>query len=209
MAVVRLPNAPSIPSHNNVFGYEETPNGDLIQQQNPEKVFAGTGADTVGPGHYEIKREIAKKTGTNWHASKVKRLAFGDPKPDLNTLGPGSYDAFLKQASAPQTKVRGTSCFVSTVPKTTGQDSTRFPRGKSPSETDDEEDDEEFDEAPPGPGHYNPKSGAFDPKLIPGGIQQFGVTAPRFGSSKNPLSSTLGPGQYGDFRQNYVSLFCT
>jgi len=24
MAMVKLPNAPSIPSHNNVFGYEET-----------------------------------------------------------------------------------------------------------------------------------------------------------------------------------------
>jgi len=25
MAMVRLPNAPSIPSHNNIYGYEETP----------------------------------------------------------------------------------------------------------------------------------------------------------------------------------------
>jgi hypothetical protein len=47
-----LPNAPSIPSHNNVFGYEENDKGELIKQQNTELVHAGQGTDTVGPGHY-------------------------------------------------------------------------------------------------------------------------------------------------------------
>jgi len=48
-----LPNAPSIPSHQNVFGYEENQRGELIKQKNQEKVLTGVGIDTAGPGHYE------------------------------------------------------------------------------------------------------------------------------------------------------------
>jgi len=206
MAVVRLPNAPSIPSHNNVFGYEETPNGELIQQQNPEKIFAGTASDTVGPGHYEIKREIVRKSGTNWHASKVKRLGFLDSKNDTAAVGPGSYDP-LKPVASPQQKVRGTSVFVSTVPKALGGEKLTPPRINSQGDTaDDDNDDEEDDneEAVPGPGHYNPKAGAFENKFAPSGIQQFGHTAPRFMQPRATLGNTLGPGQYGDFRQSMV-----
>jgi hypothetical protein len=36
-----------------VFGYEETDEGDLIKQKNPEKVHTGSGKDSVGPGSYE------------------------------------------------------------------------------------------------------------------------------------------------------------
>ena len=55
-----LQNAPSIPSHNNVFGYEENEKGELIKQQNTEIVHAGLGVDTVGPGHYQVAK-IKKK----------------------------------------------------------------------------------------------------------------------------------------------------
>jgi hypothetical protein len=55
----------------------------------------------------------------------------------------------------------------------------------------------------PGPGAYNPKNAAFDSRFNPGGIQQFGATAPRFMGGRTTFASTLGPGQYGDFRQAY------
>ena len=48
-----LPNPPSIPSHNNVFGYEENAVGELIRQKNTEKVHTGIKEDKVGPGEYQ------------------------------------------------------------------------------------------------------------------------------------------------------------
>lgn len=98
MAMVKLPNAPSIPSHNNVFGYEETASssvysvdGELVQQQNPEKIFAGEGDDAIGPGHYEIGRSpFGRHKGTNWHASNARR---GNAQRRTNNyVGPGTYD---------------------------------------------------------------------------------------------------------------------
>lgn len=48
--VARPLNPPSIPSHNNVFGYEETLEKNLVRQNNPESGFSGEKMDTVGPG---------------------------------------------------------------------------------------------------------------------------------------------------------------
>lgn len=59
----------------------------------------------------------------------------------------------------------------------------------------------------PGPGYYNPKNAsAFDSRYTPATIQQFGATSPRFIGNRTAFASTLGPGQYGDFRQSYVLL---
>lgn len=53
-----MPNPPSIPSHDNVFGYEEVgPDGSkkkLVRQTNTEKIYAGDQKDSVGPGNYEV-----------------------------------------------------------------------------------------------------------------------------------------------------------
>jgi len=189
MAVLRLPNAPSIPSHNNVFGYEETTEGELIQQQNPEKIFTGTHGDTVGPGQYEVKYIRAKSTGINWHSSKVKRPMLTSSATQQSLIGPGSYNT----TKTPTKKPRGTSCFISNVPKLAIKERPRTP-----------DEDEESDYNSPGPGYYNPKRGAFQERVMPGPVQQFGSTAPRFVQSKNMSNSNLGPGQYGDFRQRNV-----
>jgi len=68
--------------------------GELIQQQNPDKIYTGEGKDRIGPGHYEIKRELANKyKGTNWHVSNVKRLNENPNKTaDNPQLGPGAYE---------------------------------------------------------------------------------------------------------------------
>ena len=61
-------NPPSIPSHDNVFGYEENQNGALVKQKNTEKLHTGLKYDTVGPGDYEIVKPIgAAKKGPTWH----------------------------------------------------------------------------------------------------------------------------------------------
>ncbi len=96
--------------------------GELIQQQNPEKTYAGQGADTIGPGRYEIRREVGdRRKGVNWHASNVKRLAANLNKTAADSLGPGAYEVAASGSSmmtAPQqSRPRGTSCFASRVPR--------------------------------------------------------------------------------------------
>lgn len=64
-----MPNPPSIPSHENVFGYEENDTGELVKQKNTDKVYTGVKQDTVGPGQYDINKGIgATKKGPTWHA---------------------------------------------------------------------------------------------------------------------------------------------
>lgn len=46
----RISNPPSIPSHENVFGYESTNEGMLIRKANPDEYYSGKNNDTIGPG---------------------------------------------------------------------------------------------------------------------------------------------------------------
>ena len=69
-----MTNPPSIPSHNNVFGYEENEKGELVKQNNTEKVHTGVKSDTVGPGNYDVVKGLgAEKKGPTWHVPKNKR----------------------------------------------------------------------------------------------------------------------------------------
>ena len=185
----QISNAPSIPSHNNVFGYEEDVNGNLIRQQNPEKVYTGTFDDTVGPGQYEIKDCTQKQTGTNWHASRVNRSILYSKR--NNEIGPGSYNVNINSKSFDVK--RSTNNFMSGIQRVST-------RKSSDSEQNSEE--EELDEQLPGPGHYDPQNNTFNWKINPNQVQQFGLTAARFGPVEK--STTVGPGQYGDLRQAYV-----
>eukprot|EP01022_Parablepharisma_sp_SALTPOND_P005157 TRINITY_DN121831_c0_g1_i1.p1 TRINITY_DN121831_c0_g1~~TRINITY_DN121831_c0_g1_i1.p1 ORF type:complete len:430 (-),score=8.21 TRINITY_DN121831_c0_g1_i1:241-1530(-) len=86
--------------------------GELIQQQNPEKIFAGEGADKIGPGHYEVKRELVNKyKGTNWHASNVKReFARLNKTVEDTNIGPGAYEVEKHTSIASKyTKTRPTA----------------------------------------------------------------------------------------------------
>lgn len=60
VALLKMQSPPSIPSHNNVFGYEEASHGMLIKQTNPDIIFAGEKGDTIGPGHYNIPSSFKK-----------------------------------------------------------------------------------------------------------------------------------------------------
>jgi len=192
MPMAMLTNPPSIPSHNSVFGYEENIDGELIQQPNPERLFTGRQNDAIGPGQYEIKGMTSRRTGTDWHSSKVSRLKFTDCEAMKYQVGPGSYDT-LRGIGTSKQKAKGTSSFTSIVPK-----STPHIKEKPNNLQEDEEED------PPGPGSYNPKVGPFEKRQFPSAIQQFGFTASRFGKS-GVLCSNLGPGQYNEGKK-YVIL---
>ena len=53
-------HAPSIPSHDLVFGYEENFRGELIRQAGTQLKHKGEKSDMVGPGEYQPKK--ANKT---------------------------------------------------------------------------------------------------------------------------------------------------
>jgi len=89
-----MPNPPSIPSHNNVYGYEENAKGELIRQTNSEKVYAGDGRDCVGPGNYEISHAAKQAKGpTKWippSQKSTKLRAIQREKLGMQP-GPGHY----------------------------------------------------------------------------------------------------------------------
>lgn len=50
----RIVNPPSIPSHMNIFGYDENEQGQLIKQTSNLIGFTGNSDDHVGPGDYDV-----------------------------------------------------------------------------------------------------------------------------------------------------------
>lgn len=74
---------PSIPTHNQDFGFDITKDGHLFRKINPEmyKTFSGEKGDTVGPGSYEIdKPNYWHRTGTQWSKFKTQRENFVQDK---------------------------------------------------------------------------------------------------------------------------------
>ena len=180
----KLPNPPSIPSHENVFGYEQTSNGELIQQQNPKKTFSGSFNDCVGPGQYEIKH--VKKKGWDWHSSKVPRFSSVQKR---NEVGPGNYEN--KAVNLLSRKPKGTSCFVSKVPKA---------NMIKPQTCD----DFEHNEISPGPGYYDPTTETFKKQRQLGKVQPFGSTEVKFLGYRFIQSTVIGPGEYENSNEPYV-----
>jgi hypothetical protein len=94
-----------------VFGYEETEDGDLVMQTNPEKIYKGTREDMVGPGNYEVAK-LPPRAGTNWKIPMSKRrdsLNHSD-----SGVGPGSYNIENKELLSIY-KYKPSSNFVSKV----------------------------------------------------------------------------------------------
>ena len=174
-------NAPSIPHNASSFGYEETENGNLIQHKNPEKGFAGTLGDAVGPGQYNAN-VISKRLGINWHKSRTKRFSFSFKHED--SIGPGVYSE-IKVESKIDYNAKGTSCFLSKVKRPDMRGVIK-----------------KVEEKLPGPGQYNART-SLGQKVNFNLAQQFGTCAPRFVQPKH--NSFLGPGKYNDNRKTSVS----
>ena len=78
--------------------------GELIQQRNPDEFYTGEGKDKIGPGQYNIDRELFNKyKGTNWHASNVPRKIY-DMKNDEENVGPGAYNVSRHSSFLSNTK---------------------------------------------------------------------------------------------------------
>jgi hypothetical protein len=170
-----LSNAPSIPTKNNCYGYEESSNGQLTINENPEQTFTGRKEDSVGPGQYEVGGLFKRKDGSNWHSSCAMR--FLPISQAIAKVGPGSYnvDSGIKGYG----KTFGSSPFLSTVPK--------LPTNTSRYVAEDSSGESE-DETEPGPGHYNPDI-TFHTQRAP---TKKSIPSKPY----EPRQSTLGPGYY-------------
>lgn len=169
-------NPPSIPSNASAFGYAETVGGDLVQQGSPEKVFAGTPEDAVGPGHYDAAVP-AKDLGAGWRRSKAQRLSFS--LGSQCAVGPGSYSV-VKPVSQVLHNKKGTSCFLSGVRRAGLRRAQDIP----------------------GPGEYSAKT-ALEQRGS-SWMQQFGTCAPRFARVRYDADVGVGPGEYQDSKSGCV-----
>lgn len=194
-AYLKMQSPPSIPSHDNVFGYEEADKGLLLKQTNPDKIYKGEKGDTIGPGQYNIPSAFETKTkGVSWQRSKSKRDLLGGKKQD--DIGPGQYNtdkALLNQNIFPIYKFKNSSIFASKVPrmfdnpqrmkvKYTKRAALSAPR--QPNAFDENDTDE--DDGVPGPGfYYNPgTSSDFSIEPYTEKSQYFGSTVERFPPKK-------------------------
>ena len=188
---LRLPSAPSIPAPNQAFGYDETDAGELIMQKNPEKGFAGTPKDCVGPGQYHTKvpDEIWSKVGPAWDRSQRKNLLL-DPTSTGKDLGPGAYTL----AQSPfRVRVRPSAVFQSGTQRTS-----YIPvYGRQHTQPEESLSEESTEDAVPGPGTYcGPEAlSSFRLRAVPEKLQFFGSRVSRF-RLKQVGNSELGPGSY-------------
>lgn len=205
------PNPPSIPSHEFVFGYEETKQGILKRQKNPEKVITGLKTDIVGPGQYNIPDTFSK---TKKGIVKWKKGSRRKPKFDKSAhLGPGHYQV-EKTDIFPIYKYKQSAVFASRVDRATSvqvkkRQRNRIPVGrtrpitayqnvtKEKSEYFANELSSDDEDAQPGPGFYldNTKYTSFNTKNVPQRQQYFGSTVERF-KEKSRAKPKVGPGSY-------------
>ena len=104
-------------------------------------MFTGEGKDRIGPGHYEIRRDlIGKHKGTNWHASNALRTAPELVKAATETnIGPGVYEVEKASRVPVKTTPLPSSYFASKVPKPTAL------KKQAEADSEDESDMDSFD----------------------------------------------------------------
>lgn len=208
-----MTNPPSIPSHENVFGYEENDKGELVKQKNTEKAYTGVKGDTVGPGNYDVVKGLgAEKKGPTWHTSKTKKKVPENQVALVEQPGPGHYNAD-KVDVFPIYKYKPSSVFVSKVERDQNMKTLKAQHALSNKplsqqntsynmlgNDDDYYEDDEDDGQAPGPGSYfNPRtSTTFKVKQVPERLQFFGSTVERFINKQMEKAPTaqLGPGSY-------------
>jgi len=174
----RKPNPPSIPAHDQSYGYEESPEGMLIMQPPPEDGYSGvSGRRSVGPGEYDYDRanKFTKPAvkGSTFGNSRVQREVFNG---STKTPGPGTYAADI-QSSRPAAN----AAFASRVPLAHQK----------------ELDSEKIN---PGPGAYLEAS-MIKPKMTSAAPSHFGSSQARLASdaltpNERHILSQPGPGYY-------------
>eukprot|EP00743_Colponemidia_sp_Colp-15_P002836 GILK01003068.1.p1 GENE.GILK01003068.1~~GILK01003068.1.p1 ORF type:complete len:495 (-),score=79.96 GILK01003068.1:101-1585(-) len=171
---LRVTSAPSIPAPGQSYGYEEGPNGQLVQQKNPEYVHNGTHQHSVGPGQYRGLEQWQPRKGVDFGRSPSRTLISSTVTQE--TPGPGYY--VYEGGAAPTTSAL--------PPKTSSVFKSRVTRDIAKTK-------EEEVEAP-GPGAYQ-IPGTFRVEKKPEKHQFFGSTSDRW-MDKPEFESIPGPGQY-------------
>lgn len=139
---VKSKQAPSIPSTEQSYGYEETTTGELFLQPPPVKGYTGRANDTVGVGAYEPYKSMGSDTpGFNFGKRSVRDL--GSHVPKVTSPGPGQY--YIDESTPTNKNNRQTANFKSTK-KRWGTDTTQA--------------------ATPGPGHYRVDHTSFKKSTI-------------------------------------------
>ncbi|KAL9645325.1 hypothetical protein ABK040_002524 [Willaertia magna] len=176
----KLTTAPSIPSAEQSYGYEETEDGQLVRHLSPNKGYTGNKNDKPGPGEYYNNNENTTKQlttsskGMGIFSSSTKREIFkvsGNP-------GPGAYDGIEPEQLT--TNRIYTSVFGSKTERQSIFDPPKRVNATSHL----------------GPGTYNvPLDTMNNKQQVTAGIRPFGSTSARpfdLPSSSN----TPGPGAY-------------
>jgi len=185
---LRKPDAPSIPSPGQAYGYEETEDGTLRKQAPPGK------DGSLGPAYYKVAAEktatTAKYKGVHFGMLKAERMKFsGKAGP-----GPGEYNVLTEKPTSDMTSVLNPEGkkFESRLP--------RYHEIVA---------NEEEKKAVPGPGKYE-ISGQFTKKPAPINVEGLEVEHPPFMSQARRFHDskeiTPAPGAYNDPRLALESL---
>eukprot|EP00163_Fabomonas_tropica_P007272 TRINITY_DN16_c0_g1_i1.p1 TRINITY_DN16_c0_g1~~TRINITY_DN16_c0_g1_i1.p1 ORF type:complete len:589 (-),score=118.77 TRINITY_DN16_c0_g1_i1:265-2031(-) len=190
--------APSIPSGQQSFGYEENNRGELIPQGGAKKGYEGRGKSAVGPGSYTPLVDITKGNGSKgaaWSRSRARRSSFSGSK-DTANIGPGQYYHEKKEDS------KGPKRMSSSFSSAAKRGDIRLQ-------------DKQLQDAP-GPGAYNTATSSLRVKHardVPERLQFFGSTSKRaplhssngFVRSRPGASDSarLGPGTYNSATSSF------
>jgi len=179
MAILRSSSAPSIPTTQQSYGYEEVGGGRLVRQGPKDASLWCTGRldDSTGPGHYTINADAVKARQTH---GAFMRAPARVPLGARDTPGPGHYAA-KTSLEIQSSSYLGSSSFVSAGP-----------RGQTKRQEQREADG-------PGPGQYaQANSRKADLRELRSELQYFGSTTERFKQApdKSGAAPHVGPGSY-------------